>query len=166
MIVWLFVYLLGSNTSAFNDFDSHGSWDDISRSEILSSGSVSFHESFTVSIDKFTTFSSATFSHEATRAVNTSRMELHEFRIFNGETSSSDNTETITSASMCGSAWKISSSVSTSCENSVVSSNSVNGTISNGHADNTSASTFLVHNQIKDIIFNEEIAVVSKRSSE
>jgi len=59
----------------------------------------------------------------------------------------------------------ISSSKSSCGENGTFSSNSVNGTVRDVHADN-SLTLVSVHNQIHGEILHEEITVISERSSE
>jgi len=159
------VIFIGAATSTFDNLHSHGSGDDVSGGKILSGRSVSFHESLTEGVSEDTTFTSATFGHEATSTVDTSGMELDEFEILKGETSSSDHSTTITSTSMGGCAREVCSTVTTSGQNSLLSSHSVESTISKIVGHDTSAFT-IVHDQIKSEVFNEEGTVVTERSTE
>ena len=81
------------------------------------------------------------------------------------KTSSCNHATTISCASMSRSARKVSSSITTCCNNSLESFHSVKGAISHvvGH-DSSTLSVF--HDQIKSKILNEENAVISKSSSE
>lgn len=159
------VIFLGSNTSSFDDFHGHGSADDISWGQILSGWSISGHESFTEPVSEDTSFSSTSFSHQTTGSINTSRMELNELHIRQWKASSCNHSSTVTSAGVGWGTGLISSSVSTSSQDSVQSSDSVNGTIGNWHDSDSSANS-VVHDQVKSEILNEESTVISQRSAE
>ena len=159
------VIFLSTDTTTFDDFHGHSSRDDVSRSEILSCRGIPFHESLTVRISEDTTLTTATLSHEATSAINTCWMELDEFGIFERETSSDGHGTTVTCAGVSRSARLVSSTVSTSCEDGLIGSHSVDGSVSHVICHNSSANTF-IHYEVKCKVLDEEDAVVPESSSE
>jgi len=151
-------------SSSFKNFHCHSSGYDISGGKIFCSWSVSFHESLTIDISKNTAFPSTSFGNEATSTIDTSWMELNEFRILMGKTSSRNHTSTISSTCMSGCARLVSSSRSASGDYCLVSFHPMDGSVSHIVGHNTSAFCSL-HNEIKRKVFNEENTVVTKGSS-
>lgn len=92
-------------------------------------------------------------------------MELNEFRILKGKTSSNGQTTTITGASVGRCARLVSASVTSSGENGLISSHSVDGTIGHVVSHDTSALSVL-HNKVKCKVLNEEDAVVTECPTE
>jgi hypothetical protein len=56
---------------SFSDFNSHGSWHNITRSQVFCYRGITFHEPFTFTIDQKSSFSTTTFCDEATSSINT-----------------------------------------------------------------------------------------------
>mmetsp|Transcript_45256 Transcript_45256/g.61374 ORF Transcript_45256/g.61374 Transcript_45256/m.61374 type:complete len:297 (+) Transcript_45256:794-1684(+) len=158
------VILLRTDTTTFKDFHGHRSRNNISGGEIFGSRGISLHKAFTVGVSEDTTFTTATFSHEATSTVDTSRVELNEFRILNGQVSTGNHTVTITSASMSGGAGEVSSTVTTGGHDSSVSAHSVDSTISHVVSHNTTAFS-VFHKKVHSEVFDEEDAIITKSSS-
>ena len=104
--------LFGADSPTLEDLDSHGPGNDVSRSKILSSWGVSLHESFTFSVPKDSTFSSAALSNEAATAIDTCRVELDELGVLDGKPSSGSHATTIACASVGGCAREVGSAVS------------------------------------------------------
>jgi hypothetical protein len=75
------VIFLGTDTTTLTDFDGHRARNDITRSKILGSRSITFHETLTLGIQKVTSLAARTSRDETTSAVNTSRVELNKFQI-------------------------------------------------------------------------------------
>jgi hypothetical protein len=159
------VITLGTNTSALNDFHGHGSWDDVTRGEILGIRGITLHKALTVLITKDTTLTTAALSHEATGTIDASRVELNELGVLKRKASADSHSTTITSASVGGCAGLVSTSVSTSGENSLVGSHSVDGSISHVIGHNTAADT-VIHYEVKSEVLNEEYAVVAESATE
>lgn len=75
-------------------------------------------------------------------------MELYEFHIREWQASSGDHGSSVSSAGMCRRASLISSSVASSSNNSVKRSDSMDGSVSNTYAGNTSANTLIINDKI------------------
>jgi len=159
------VVILGTHTTTLQDLHGHRAGHDITRGQVLGSGRIALHEAFTLTVSEDTAFASAALSHQATSAVDSSRMELDKLGVFEWESSPSDHTAAITSACVSTSAREVGSAVATSGHNSLVSSHSVDSAIGHvvGH-DSTALSTF--HEQVHGKVFHEEDAVVSKSTTE
>ena len=142
------VVFLGTNASAGKDFHSHGSADDISRGQIESRRCISGHESFTCRVPQDTSLTSTSFGHKTASSIDTSGMELHKFQIRQRQASSSDHSATITSASMSRGASLISSTISSSGNNGIQSSNTMDSSVSDAHASHTATYTLVVHYEV------------------
>jgi hypothetical protein len=92
-------------------------------------------------------------------------MELNEFWVFDGETSTGDHTTAVTGAGMCRRAALVSSAISTSGDDSLIGLHPVDGSIGHVVGNNSSALT-LVHQQVHCEILNEEDAVVTECTTE
>lgn len=92
-------------------------------------------------------------------------MELNEFRILKGKTSSNGHGTTITCASVSRCAREVRTSVTSSGKDGLISSHSVDGTIGHVVSHDTSALT-VFHNEVKNEVLNEEDAVVTECSTE
>ena len=66
----LFCPCLSFGLPSFADFNSHCSRNDISGGQIFGDWSVSLHETFSLAVDEVSSFSTATFSDEASSSVN------------------------------------------------------------------------------------------------
>jgi len=150
-----------TDTTISKNFHGHGAGNDISGSEIFSSGCVSLHETFTVLVPEDTTFTSATLGHEATGTIDTSRMELNELGVLNRETSSGNHTTTVTSAGMSGGAGLVGTTVPTGGENSLLGTHTMDGTVSNVVGHDTAALA-LFHDQVHSEVLNKEDAIVTE----
>ena len=75
------VILIGANAAPFAYFDSHGTTDNIPASKILGRGRVPLHEAFALAVDQKAALAAHAFGNQATGAINTGGMELHEFHI-------------------------------------------------------------------------------------
>ena len=159
------VILVGANTTALQDLHGHGAGDDITGCEILSCGSVPLHEALTLTVPEDTTFTAAALGHEATSAIDTSRMELNELRVLDGDTSPSHHTVTVTSASMSASAAEVGTAVTSSGNNSLVGLHTVNGTIGHVVGHDTAALTIL-HDEVHGEVLDEEDAIVAEGTTE
>ena len=156
---------LGTYSSTFKNLHSHSSTNYISWSEIFSWRGVSKHKSLAQWVSKNTTLTSATFSHKTTSSINTSRMELHKLKIRKWKSSPSNHSSTITSTGMSRCASLISTAISSGGNNCIKSTYSMNGSVSNAHNSYSSASSLIIHNQIKCEILNKEGTVVSQWTS-
>ena len=159
------VITVGSDTTSFKDFHGHGTRHDVTRGQILGVGSVSLHESLTLTVSEDTAFTTAALSHEATSTVDASWVELNELRVLNWEASSGDHTTTVTSASVGTSAREVGTAVTTSGHNRVGSLHSVDSAIGHvvGH-DTTALVT--VHEQVHREVLNKENAVIAESAPE
>jgi fucose 4-O-acetylase-like acetyltransferase len=88
-------------------------------------------------------------------------MELNKFEILIGETSTSNHGHTVTSASVSGCAAEVSTAISTSSQNSVVSQESMQGAVLLVVGKNTAALAVL-HDQVQSKILDEVVGVVGK----
>mmetsp|Transcript_32133 Transcript_32133/g.36466 ORF Transcript_32133/g.36466 Transcript_32133/m.36466 type:complete len:356 (-) Transcript_32133:748-1815(-) len=104
-----------TNTSAFQNFLGHSTRNNISGGQILGGRSVSFHKSFTLRVSQDTSFTTASLSHQTTGTIDTSGMELNEFNIFHGQTSSGNSSSSITSTGMGTSTGLVGTTVSSGC---------------------------------------------------
>lgn len=158
--------LLGSASTSLEDLHTHGSGDDVSGGEVLDGGSVTFHESFSEGVSEDTTLSSAALREETAGTVDSGRVELDELGVLAGESGTTEHSVTVASAGVGGGAGEVGASPSSGGDDGVVRSDSVDGSVGDGHADDSSAGSLLVHDQIEDEVLDEEVAVVPETSSE
>lgn len=92
-------------------------------------------------------------------------MELNEFRILKGKTSSNGQTTSITGASVSRCARLVSASITSSGKNGLISSHSVDGTIGHVVSHDTSALS-VVHYEVEREVLNEEDAVITECPTE
>jgi hypothetical protein len=159
------VVSFGANAATFKDFHSHRAGNDVTGSQIFCSGGISLHETFTVLVSENTTFTSAALSHEATSTINTGRVELDELGISDSKTSSGNHATTITGAGVGGSAALVSTAVTTGGEHSLLSTHSVDSSVSNVVSHDATALSIL-HNEVQSEVLNEENAVIAESTAE
>jgi hypothetical protein len=158
------VITIGSTTAAFKDFHGHGAGDDITGSKILDIGSIPLHEALTVFVTENTTFTTAALGHEAASSIDTRGVELDKLGVHNGEASTRDHAATITSAGVGGGATLVSTTISTSGNDSSVSAHTVNGAVSHVVSHNTTA-FIAFHNEVKREVLHEEDAIVTESAT-
>ena len=159
------VISVGAHTTSFEDFHSHRAGDDVSGCKILCVGGIPLHESLTLAIPEDSTFSTAALSHEAASAIDAGRMELYELGILNWETSSSDHTTTVTSASVRACAGEVGAAVATCGHDRVSGLHPVDCAIGHIVSHDTSA-LVTVHKEIHCKVLHKEDAVVTKSATE
>jgi hypothetical protein len=156
------VILLSTNTTALTDLHGHGSRNDITRSKILSSRSISLHESLTLGVEEVTTLTTRTLSDQATSSVDTGRVELDELEILVGETGTGNHGHTVTGTGVGRCAGEVSSAVTTSGENGVVGKESVQSAVLLVVGEDTAALTIL-HDQVEGEVLDEVVGLVAER---
>jgi hypothetical protein len=155
------VVLVGTDTTALTDLHGHGTRDNVTRGKILGGGSVTLHESLTLGVEKVTTLTTRTLGDQTSSAVDTSRVELNELHILVGKTSTGDHGHTVTSASVSRGTREVSTSVTTSGQDGVLSAESVNGTILLVVGNDTLALAVL-HDQVGGEVLDEVVGVVAE----
>jgi hypothetical protein len=91
-------------------------------------------------------------------------MELNELQILKRKSSTRHHGVTVTSASVSRSTRKEGSTITTGSENSVLGSETMDGSVLQTKSDHATAFAFL-HQQIQSKVFDEVIAIVAKRLS-
>jgi hypothetical protein len=92
-------------------------------------------------------------------------MELHELHILEWETGTGDHSRTVASDCVCGCAGEVAASGTTSSQDCVLGSDSVDGSVGHGHRNDSTAFS-VDHDEVKDEVLNEEGAVVSQGLTE
>jgi hypothetical protein len=156
------VVLISTNTAAVTDFHGHGTGDDVTRSQILSSRGITLHEALTLGVEEVTTLTTSTLSNQAAGTVDTSGVELDELKILVGKTSTSDHGHTVTGTGVGGSAAEVGTAVTTGGENGVVGEEAVQGTIFLIVGEDTTALAIL-HDQVESEVLDEVVGVVAER---
>jgi hypothetical protein len=154
------VVLVGSNTTTFADLEGHGSGDNVTGSKILGGWCVSLHESFTLGVEQVTTLTTRALGNQATSAVDTSGMELDEFKILVGQTGTGDHSHTVTGTCVGRCAGEVGTSVSSGSQDSVLRDEPVDCAVFLVVCDNTLADAVL-HDQIGSEELDEVLGVVS-----
>ena len=83
-------------------------------------------------------------------------MELNELHIGKWQTCSGDHGSSVSSAGVGRSTGLVGSSVSSSSDDGIECSDSVNGAIGDTDAGDSSANSFIVHDQVESKIFDED----------
>jgi hypothetical protein len=156
------VITIRADTTTFADLQSHGARDDITRGQILGSGGITFHETFTLRVQKVSTLTTRSLSDQASSTVDTCGVELDKLQILERKAGTSDHGVTITSASVGRGAGKVGTTVSSCGKDSLVSTEAVKSTILHVQCNDTTALAIL-HDEIHSKVFNEEVGVVAKR---
>merc|ERR1719443_960013 len=92
-------------------------------------------------------------------------MELYKLRVLNAESSTSDHTTTITSASVSGGATLVSSTIAASGKDSLVGSHSVDGSISHVVSHNSLDSSIISLDEVHSEVLDEEDSVITESTS-
>lgn len=160
------VVLVWPAPTSLEDLHTHGSGDDVTGGEVLDGGGVTLHESLSERVSQDTTLSSATLREETSGSVDSRWVELDELGVLAGESSTTQHTITVSRAGVRGGAGEVGASPSSRGDDGVVGSDSVDSSVSDGHADDSSAGSLLVHDQVENEVLDEEVAVVPERSPE
>lgn len=153
--------LLGANTTAVTDLHGHGTTDDITRGQILGSGSVTLHETLTLGVEEVATLTTRALGDQTTGTVDTGRVELHELQVLEGQTSTRDHGVTVTGTGVGGSGREVGSAVATSGNDGVVGEETVESTVLLVVSDHTAALTVL-HEKVHGEVLDEELGVVTQ----
>jgi hypothetical protein len=102
-----------------------------------------------------------TLSDQTASTVDTSRVELHEFEILEGQTRTGHHRVTVTRARVCARAREVCTPVATRCEHSLVRAETVERTILHVECDHTHALTIL-HDEVEREVLDEEVGVVAQ----
>ena len=146
-----------TDTTTFADFDSHSATHHIARGQVLGTWRIAFHECFALRIAENATFTTCTFSDQATRTVDTSRMELHELHILHRQAGTQYHAATITCTGMCRSTGEIGSTITTGGQHNHMGTETMNRSCR--HVDCNHATAFAIfHDQINSKILNEELS--------
>lgn len=158
------VVLVWANTTTLADLHGHGTGNNVTGCKILCSWCVSLHKSLALGVKEVTTLTTSTLSDQAAGTVDTSWVELDELQILVRETSTSNHSHSVTSASVCRGAREVGTSVTSSGQNRVVCAESVKSSILLVVGKNTLALAVL-HDQVKGEVLNEIVCVVAERLS-
>jgi len=158
------VVLVGTNTTTLADLHGHGTRDNVTRSKILGGRGVTLHESLTLGVEEVTTLTTRTLGDQTSSAVDTGRVELNELQILVGKTSTGDHGHTVTGTGVSRGTREVSTSVTTSGQDGVLSAETVNSTILLVVGNDTLALAVL-HDQIGGKVLDEVVGVVAKRLS-
>mmetsp|Transcript_33159 Transcript_33159/g.56727 ORF Transcript_33159/g.56727 Transcript_33159/m.56727 type:complete len:342 (+) Transcript_33159:1002-2027(+) len=143
-----------AHAAALSDLHSHGTTDHITRRKVLGRGGIALHESLSLRVSEDAPLASAAFGDQAASTVDTSRMELHELRILQGDAGSEGHSVSVTGAGVRAGAREVGATVATGGQHSVVGSDTVNGAILHVQANHTNAAIVL-HDQVQSEVFNE-----------
>ena len=113
-----------SASSSLSDLDRLCAGHDVSTSEILGGGSVSFHEPFSFRVDQVAALAATAFRNQAAGTINTGRMELHKLHVHVRQAGSAYHGGTVPGACVSRRAGKI-GSTSTSTETEELSLNRI-----------------------------------------
>ena len=158
------VVLVGTNTTTLADLHGHGTRDNVTRSKILGGRGVTLHESLTLGVEEVTTLTTRTLGDQTSSAVDTSRVELNELQILVRKTSTGDHGHTVTGTGVSRSTREVSTSVTTSGQDGVLSAETMDGTILLVVGNDTLALAVL-HDQIGGEVLDEVVGVVAERLS-
>jgi hypothetical protein len=156
------VVLLSTNTTAVANLHGHGSGNNVTRGKILGSGGITLHEALTLGVEEVATLTTSTLGDQTTGTIDTSGVELDEFEILVGKTSTSNHSHTVTSASVGGGTAEVGTAVTTSGEDGVVGEESVESTILLVVGEDTTALAVL-HDQVEGEVLDEVVGVVAER---
>lgn len=154
--------LFGTNAATFHNLNRDGTRDNITRGQILGNWCITFHESFTLGIDKITALTATTLGDEATSAIDTSWMELHKFQILRRQTLTRDQSSTITSACVSRGAGEEGTSIATGGNNRVLGTETMQATILQIDGQNA-ATLVILEDQIQSKVLHKVVAVVAQR---
>lgn len=153
--------LLGSNATSLHDLNGHGAGDDVTGGKILSHRGIALHEPLAVAVDKVATLSTAALSDETSGTVDSSRMELNELQILGRQSLTGHHSGTVASTGMRRGAREEGTSVTTSGNDSVLGTESVERTILQIKSQHTAALA-LLEDQIQGEVLHKVVAVVAE----
>jgi len=89
-------------------------------------------------------------------------MELNEFKILQWQSGTNNHSITITRTCMCGCAAEVSTTISTSGQNCLMSPETMQCAVLHVHGNDTNAFAVL-HDQVHSEVLNEEVGVMTQR---
>lgn len=157
--------LLGTDTTSFADFHSHGTADNVATGQVLGGRRVPFHEALTFRVSQNTTFSTATFRHETTGSVDSSGMELHKLIVLTGKSLAHGHGVSVAGAGVCRSAGKVGSPVATRGQDGIFGLDTMNGTVLHVHGHDADAGSVVIHDKIKGKVFDKVCGIKGEGTS-
>merc|ERR1719357_1965887 len=156
--------LFRTTASAFSDLNSHGSAYNVPTSQVFGHGSITFHKSFSFTVNKISTLTSATLGHQTTSPIDTSRMELNKLHILVRQPSSANHGCSIASTGVCRCSREVRFACSSLCHHGVFRVEPVDCSVFQTQRNDSSALT-IFHEEIECKIFNEVVAVIPQTLS-
>ena len=91
-----YVVFVFTATATFVDFHCHCTGNHVTGSQVFYGWGITFHKAFAVGVQQNTAFTAHTLGNQHARTGYTSRVELPEFHVFQRNTCTGTNTQTIT----------------------------------------------------------------------
>jgi hypothetical protein len=110
---------------------------------------------------KITLHGLLTLSNQASSTINTSRMELHEFKVLQWQACACNHSITVARACVRARAAKVSPSVPASCKHRFVRTEAVEGTIFHVEGNYTDTLAIL-HDKVERKEFDEKVRIVTQ----
>ncbi len=92
------VVLERAHAATLADLECDRTRDDITRGQVLGVGRVALHEALALRVDQEAALTTAALGDETARAVDTSRVELHELHVLVGDASTGHHGSAVTAA--------------------------------------------------------------------
>ena len=154
-----YVVFVFTTAATFVDFHSHRTGNHVTGSQIFYGWSVTFHKAFAIGIQQNTTLTAHTLGDQYTSTGYTSRVELPEFHVFQRNTCTGTNTQTITGIHISIGRRSINTTAATGSKHHSFSVENINFAGFHFHGGYTDYVAVFITNQILRRPFHKELCI-------
>ena len=151
---------LGPNAPALADLDRHRSADDIPGGKVFGVRCVALHEAFAFGVGKETALAAHAFRNQAAGAIDTGRVELHEFHVLQGQSGAQDHAIPVAGAGMSRGRGEVCPAVATGCQDHGVGAEQVEGALGQIPGQHATAVAVVVHQQVDREVLNVKSCIM------
>ena len=160
--VEIHVVALGTDPTAFANFNRDRTAHHVAGGQILGVGRVALHEFLALGIGEVSAFAPSALGEQHANAVDAGRMELDEFHVLKRQPGAQHHAIAVAGAGMGRGAGEISASVSAGRQNRHMGVEAVDRAVFEIPGDNAAAGA-VFHHQIDGEIFDEERDIMFER---
>ncbi len=147
----------------FAHFQRHRAGNDVAARQILGRRGIAFHEPLAFGVGEVATLPARAFGDEHARAVDTGRMELHEFHVLHRQACAQHHAAAIAGARMRRRRGVVAATIATRGQHDGLATKAMDRAIVQTHRNDAAADLAvgrIVHNQVEREIFDKEVCVV------
>ena len=153
------VILLLADAAAFANFHRHRARNDVTRGKVFGGWRITLHKTLAFGIGEISAFAARAFSNQAARAINTGGVELHKFHVLQRQAGTEHHRIAIPRAGMRRRRREIGAAIAAGRQNHFGCTEAMDRAIIHFQRHQPDATAFLIHDQIKREILDEELGL-------